>query len=171
MKILNFFNAFRAQNAFSNTNWFELKQIVINNYAWLKTWDKDLIGTQFENNGEFHAFRSENLDTVDIYVMNLHIHIVSTEKDKIVSVDIKRPNDKWELGAEMDKPKTIHTTIYKWYFVTVMDDSQCTNEHYTKGAWDEIALKELKEAKDFIYYLTDTQKVSDEYKKLYEKGE
>lgn len=162
MKVFDFFSSFKASNYFSKVDWMELKRIVCEKFC-VCVYDKDDNSKiLLENDSEFHVYNRP--ESLDIYCMNIHVRIVDNEKDKIVMVDIKDPDGKWNVQNSDALPENLHTNIYKWYYVTVMENDKCGNEHYENGPWNCIAVKEMKDIENYVALLTEKQKLYNKYK-------
>ena len=162
MEFFNILSTFNASNYFKNIDWFKLKDILTERYAICVYEKNDDTKVVLDNDPEFHVFN--RLDSLDVYALNLHIRIIDNDKDKIITVDIKDPSDKWIVNKSTALPENLHTNIYKWYYVTVMENDKCGNERYESGTWNRVAVKEMKVIERHIITMTTKEKLCDRYK-------
>ena len=112
-------------------------------------------GTDNVFDDDFTAFKSDN-GIIDIYYKNFHVFIADNSKDKIISINLKKDEDKWEIDkTNPSKPITKTFEIYRWYDVTVYDTDKYMNERYVDGSWNKYFYKTLKNLNNVINGMTD----------------
>lgn len=115
------------------------------------------------SDSDFSAFKSDN-GIIDIYYKNFHVFIADNKRDKIVSISLKKDEDKWEIDKNNpSKPITKTFEIYRWYDVTVYDTDKYMNERYVDGSWNKYFYKTLKNLNDVINGMTDKNQMLAEY--------
>lgn len=120
-------------------------------------------GTDNVSDGDFSAFKSDN-GIIDIYYKNFHVFIVNNDKDKIVSISLKKDEDKWEINKDNpSKPITKTFEIYRWYDVTVYDTDKFMNERYVDGSWNKYFYKTLKDLDKYVNNMTVKNQMYQEY--------
>ena len=126
-----------------------------------------------ESNVAYFKKEKNGKAVYDLFFNNLHIHASLSETEKIYSVRLKNPNDKWSFNYNTDvmTPDFPHPTneyyeVYVWYDVPVLDITRSHGYVYKHGAWDKYVYRTMCDFFDAVNREMDVSRFNEYYHKL-----
>lgn len=120
---------------------------------------------QGSNNVE--CFKNSDNTEFDIYYRNLHLHYTNTEKNKMFTISLKKPEDDWVMSEEeqvdMSHPINEVMEIFYSYDTLIADRKRCCGVEYIEGTWDKYFYVTLTNLEKTITGLTIAAQFSKEY--------
>ena len=175
MKILNylknkFFGHF-ANYLCDNVDFYRLMDIIGEYDRFLSfAADAQMDSYVISDEESISAYKSRNDNSCDVYYKNIHVHIESDSKSKVIRIFLKRDGDAWCLpkkgnSVDIANPTTLSTEIYIWYDVDVFGISRCMASRYVKGSWNRYVTRTLTEFVNSIEDMTTQARISKAYTK------
>lgn len=118
--------------------------------------------------GRVECFRNTENTEFDIYYENMHMHITDTKKDKVVTISLKKNNDRWSLASvngviDVSNPINDTMEVFCWYDVFVMNRKRCEGVEYVEGVWNKYFYCTLVELEKTIVGFTLAAQFTEEY--------
>jgi len=120
----------------------------------------------FEKDENFYVFKNNN--EYNIYYKDFHIFFDKTVNDRIVTISIKKQDDRWIVPTAkktVDISHPINESIEVYYnFTTIVKNrEQYNGERHLSGTWDKVLVTQIKEFQSKVIDLTSMSLFNKEY--------
>lgn len=162
--MVNIFNKL-ALDAKTSNFVFEIKRVIsiIEEY--------NLLHKEFQKeNPSYFKKEKDGATLYDFFVDNLHIHVQTSDEEKIYSIRLKFSNEEWQF-SEDDYSHPLNDTfeVYLNYDIPVLDITRTSGMFYKHGSWDKYVLKTLRSFFHSAKAFTTESKFEMDYRKVKSK--